>query len=306
MADARLFTVGSFVAAMTVQLPRMPHPGETLPASLFDFGPGGKGSNQAIGARRLGADVFCLTRVGTDAFANLASETYRQERLPEAGLLRTDGHQTGVALIYVDAAGENTIGLYPGANDRLSAEDVRGHSAELTRSHLVAAQLEVPDAPIAEAFRLARAQEIPTLLNPAPARQLPNDLLALVDTLTPNAVEAQMLLDQTPREPLDDTDAVALARALRDRGPAQVVITRGARGAVAVGPDNEPLFQSAPSVETVDTVGAGDAFNAGLAVSLAEGQPLARAVALACRAGALATTRLGVIDALPDRAAVSA
>lgn len=290
----RITVVGSFAVGLTLRAPRFPVPGETLLGSDFDQGPGGKGSNQAVAAARLGAQVAFVGAVGEDDLARVADGLFAAEGV-EARLRRVPGVNTSVGFIVLNTAGENFIILDPGANAHLSASDVRAQAELIAASDLLVAVMEIPDGPVGEALRIARSAGVRTLLNPAPARPLSGELLALVDVLTPNESELRVLLGLAPNDP---TPTETLVGRLLDRGCELVVVTLGRRGALVATRDGLEVVP-ARRAAVVDTTGAGDAFNAALGVSLASGLGVMESVRRAVAAGALAVTRLGVIPALP-------
>lgn len=303
---AHLAVIGSFVVGITVRLPRMPLRGESLVADLLDIGPGGKGCNLAVAAARLGARVDVIMKIGTDHFARFAEDLFRQEHLDTQRVLRSTTEPTGAGLIYLDnRSGENTIGVYPGANTELTAAEVDAALHGLETASLVTAQLEVRDEVVERALRWGRTHGITTLLNPAPARVLSEELLRLVDVITPNANELfQLLGEDVP--PLDTTVLENAMRRLHARGPRAVVVTLGAEGAMILDEQGKTAHVAPRSVVAVDTVGAGDAFNAGLAVTLAGGNTLLESVEYGSACGALATRAVGVIGSLPRRDEVEA
>jgi ribokinase len=290
--------IGSFAVGITLRVPRFPVQGETLIGHDFDMGPGGKGSNQAVGASRLGAESHLIAAIGEDAFGEIGLDLWRREGVGLDHLVRVpDGH-TGVGLITLDAAGNNHIVIDLGANNQLTPADVDRAEAQIAASDVVAAVLEIPVETATRAMEVACRHSVMALLNPAPATPLPDELLRSVDVLTPNESELRVLCGLAPD---DATETMTLARRLQKRGARNLVITRGGRGALIA--DASGNITEEPSVPTdvVDTTGAGDAFNSALAVALAEGRPLKEAVRWAIRAGAFACTRLGVIPALPTR-----
>ena len=223
-----LVVVGSFVVGMTVRLPRMPYPGETLVADLFDLGVGGKGTNLAVAAARQGKKVAIIARVGDDDFAAMAYDLYVQEGIDSSGVVRTPGEKTAIGLVYLQPNGENTIGFYRGANWRLTPADIEPHIARHQAARVLATQLEIPDDTVAAAVRLGRQQGLRVILNPAPARSLPPAILRDVDILTPNEGEARVLAGL----PVNDkaTAIVEVARTLLAQGPRTVIVTLGGRG----------------------------------------------------------------------------
>ena len=295
----RIFVVGSFVAACTVKVDRLPLAGETLAASAFVLEPGGKGFNLEAAARRLGADVDGLFAIGADALGRLAAPAFEAAGLPASMLVEVPG-DTGAGVGFIAAEGENCLAVHPGANGRLSAAHASARRAAIAGADIVAAQFETGDDPVMEAFALARAAGRRTLLNPSPFRDSCLDLLPLTSILCVNAVEAKALA-AVLGVPDDDR---RLGDAVLARGPEALVITAGAAGATAY-LAGEPLVIAQPAfpLDAVDTLGAGDAFAAGLAVTLAEGGAWRDAMRLAAACGALAVTAFGVLDALPTRAA---
>jgi ribokinase len=293
----RVTVVGSVNVDATVTVPVLPAPGETVLGSDVAYRPGGKGGNQAVAARRLGADTALHAAVGDDAFGARLREELAAEGLDPAGLTIVTGAATGLAMILVDGGGENVIVVSPGANGLLDG-------TALTMSpgpgEVLALQLEIPLATCLDAAGRARAAGAAVVLNAAPLPKLVEpafaDLLSAVDVLVVNEGEAAHLADE--RAPRDWT---ALAGRLRAYGPDTVVITLGARGAVAADAAGTYACE-AFAVDVVDTTGAGDAFCGALAVALADGLPIADAMRRGCAAGALAATRMGAQAALPTRA----
>jgi ribokinase len=259
--------------------------------------PGGKGANQAVAARRLGADVAFVTLLGADPMGDRLALALAEAGLPSDPIARTADAPTGVALISVDPEGRNQIAVAPGANHRLTPDRARSHLHLMERADVVLLQLETPIETVRWALQEARRLGKRTVLNPAPARvlPLPADLLALVDYLTPNEIEAGLLTD---REVRSAADAEAAGRTLVARGVGTVVVTLGAAGAIAVAAGVVVRVPGFP-VDAIDTVGAGDAFSGGLAASLAAGAPIADALHVASAAGGLTCTRRGAVDAMP-------
>jgi len=295
--------VGSFAVGLTLRAPRFPVAGETLIGSDFDMGPGGKGSNQAVGAARLGAESHLVAVIGADAFGEVALDLYRREMVDAAHVRRTSERNTGVGFITLNTAGENHIVLDMGANHLLSPEDVEQAEDLIAGSDAVLSVLEIQAATAARAMALARRHHVISILNPAPAQALDDALLGAVDVLTPNESELRILSGLAPDDP---TGTLELAHRLQQRGARQLVVTRGSQGALVVDADGGTHQVPGVPVEVVDTTGAGDAFTSALAVALAEKLPLLEATRFAACAGALACTRLGVIPALPSRAEVEA
>lgn len=293
--------VGSYAVGMTLRTDRIPVPGETRHGSDFDLGPGGKGSNQAIQAARLGADVELITSLGRDRFGEEALTLYAAESVGTTYTLRTD-RSTGVGFIIVDADGQNVIVIDMGANHELRPAHVEAARERLARSDVVLTQLEVPADVALSALRLGREAGVLTVLNPAPARPIPLAELGGIDIVTPNHGELRILQGLPADAAADDLD---LCCRLLDAGVGTVVLTRGEEGALIVRGDGELAVPAYP-VEVVDSTGAGDAFSATLATSLASGLELESAVRRAAAAGALACTRLGVVPSLATAAAIDA
>ena len=295
--------VGSFAVGLTMRAPRFPVAGETLVGSDFDMGPGGKGSNQAVGAARLGAESHLVAMIGVDSFGQMALDLYLREMVEAAHVSRTSERNTGVGFITLNAAGENNIVLDMGANYLLAPEHVDQAEDLIAGSGAVLSVLEINPATAARAMALARRHHVISILNPAPAQPLDDALLAGVDVLTPNESELRILCGLAPDAA---ADTLALAHGLQRRGLRQLVVTRGSQGALVVTADGRAHPVAGRPVVVVDTTGAGDAFTSALAVALAEQRPLLEAARFAACAGALACTRLGVIPALPSRAEVEA
>ncbi len=290
---------GSLNMDLVIQAPRHPRPGETLTGGPFRTIPGGKGANQAVAAARMGGQVTMIGAVGVDGFgdeliANLAAagvDTSRIDRSPEA---------TGLALITVSESGENTIVLAPGANGTVSVKTAWENEDVIAAADALLLQLEVPLSAVLAAAQIAGRHRVPVILNPAPTRPLPAELLRHVSYLIPNEHEAALLAG-LPTGAVEE--AARAATALRKMGVGQVIVTLGERGALLCG-DNVPTVMSSFPVQAVDTTAAGDAFLAAFAVALTEGKSAVEAVRWGCAAGALACTVLGAQPSLPTRAAV--
>ncbi|MFE3827373.1 ribokinase [Streptomyces sp. NPDC059092] len=299
MYDYDLLVVGSANADLVIGVERRPGPGETVLGSDLSVHPGGKGANQAVAAARLGARTALLARVGDDAHGRLLLDSQRTAGVDTTGV-RAGGAPTGVALITVDPSGDNSIVVSPGANARLSPEDVRAAAELLAASHVVSTQLEIPLETVAEVVR-GLAPDSRFVLNPSPPVELPAEILAACDPLIVNEHEARVVLgataDDAGHEPAD------WARALLALGPRSVVITLGERGALVADARTTTLVPSV-RVRAVDTTGAGDAFTAALAWRLGAGEDLTAAAAYAARVGAVAVTRAGAQASFPTAAEV--
>lgn len=287
-----VLVIGSSNLDLTVRLDRLPGVGETVSGGEFYQSFGGKGANQAIAAHRAGAEVLFVTKLGADANGEAIARHLVEQGIPTIGLRHDRRASTGVALIVVDANGRNMIAVAPGSNRLLAAEDIREHALVFEEAKVLLVQLEVPLAAVTQGLSLAKDKGMTTIVNPAPAQPLPDEMIKLVDILTPNETEAAALTGQT--------DMAAAASALLARGARNVVVTLGEQGSLWVshsGTMEIPPFK----VRAVDSTAAGDAFNGALAAALAEGRPLGRALRVASAAGALAVTKRGAHDSLPGR-----
>lgn len=294
---ARIVVAGSFNTDLTSYMQRMPRPGETVHGERFVTGAGGKGSNQAVAAARLGADVTFIGRLGKDVFAELAYEIWDAEGVNRDYVAQDDEVATGVAPILVDSSGENSIVVVLGANLRVQPADIDAARDKIADADILIVQLEINLDMVAYALQVAKAEGVTTILNPAPAAALPAETLALADFLTPN---------QTELEALGGGGAVVdAARSLLTRDDQTAVVTLGSAGAQIVSGADTALVRGF-AVDVVDTTGAGDAFNAGLAVALAEGAALAEAVRFANAAAALCVTKPGTARSTPYRGEVEA
>ncbi len=294
--------IGSYVVSLTVRVPRQPVMGEALIGDLFDMGPGGKGTNQAIAAARLGAQVKLLACLGDDPFADSAESLYASEGVATKHIHRIQDTNTGVGMVTLLPSGDNWIVGHLGANLLMQPQHVEAFEPVIARSDVLMAQLEVPPETVALAMALGRKHQVTTILNPAPGQPLEPDILANVDVLTPNESEARILLGLPPDDP---TPTPGLAGQLLDLGVENIIVTCGEEGALIVTAQGTESVPTTP-VQALDVTGAGDSFNAALAVGIGEGMELKSAVAQATRAGAYTTTHLGVIDGLPTRAELEA
>jgi ribokinase len=292
-----ILVVGSLNMDLVVRAPRFPEPGETLSGEDLALIPGGKGANQAVAAARLGASVAMLGRVGQDVFGQSLVDNLTLNRVDVSRVAR-DPASTGTAIIVVDAQGQNSIVLSPGANGRLIPADV----TSLPEARILLLQFEVPPETVSIAARLAREQSMRVIVNPAPARALEPDLLKYVDILVPNESELSLL---TGRPVTDVGSAEAAARELLAQGAGLVIVTRGENGVLAIAPDLR-LSLPAFKVEVVDTTAAGDAFIGGLALALAKDKLLKEALVYAGACGALAVTKFGAQPSLPTWVEVDA
>ncbi len=280
---------------LVVKSPRIPVSGETILGGDFLMVPGGKGANQAVAIAKLGAHSIFVARLGDDVFGHKSLENFKKERVDTRYVTLTPGAPSGVALITVDAAGNNAIVVAPGANAKLSPDDVYRAQSEIASAGAVVAQLEVPLATVQCAAELAHYAGVIFVLNPAPAQKLPPALLALVSVLTPNEIEAEIL---TGVKVVDPESACEAADRLLDAGLKSAIVTMGARGfLLAEGSRRD--FIAAEKVNVVDTTAAGDAFTGSLAVSVGQGHSLHDSAIFANRAAALCVTRRGAQPSMP-------
>ena len=286
-----VFVVGSINQDFVLRLERRPEPGETVTDAELSLFPGGKGANGAVAAARLGADVAMLGRVGADAFGAELVENLRENGVDTSRVEAVPDAPTGSAFVTVTPDGENAIVVSPGANRCFGPEEVEAAADDLRKAHVVVAQLEISVEAVERAARIATGTGGRFLLNLAPPREPPDGLLRLCDPLVANEHEAAFLLGEK-------TTPGKSARWLLELGPASVVVTLGAAGAVLASSESTKCFP-APEVEVVDTTGAGDAFVGALAAKLSEGALLEEAVPYAVLAGAVAVTREGAQGSLP-------
>ncbi|MBW4436960.1 MAG: ribokinase [Pleurocapsa minor GSE-CHR-MK-17-07R] len=297
---AKIVVVGSFNMDLTSYMERLPRLGETIHGRHFQTGPGGKGSNQAIAAARLNADVTFVGRIGTDIFGDSAVAQWGKDGINTRYVLRDAEVPTGVAPIWVeDSTGRNAIVIASGANLKLTPEDVEASAEAVARADVLVTQLEISLDSAAYALKLAKQSGVRTILNPAPAAALPDDIIALADIITPNETELEVL------SRLSGSDVESAARMLLKRDDQVIIVTLGEQGAQVVTKTGSVQIPAFP-VQAVDTTGAGDCFTGALAVALAEAQPMNEAVRFANAAAALCVTKPGTAASMPTRAEVEA
>jgi len=295
---ARVAVVGSYNAGYVAGVPHFPVAGETVTAGGYEEVVGGKGSNQAVAAARLGADVSFVGRVGEDRHAETAFDLWDREGIDATAVSRCE-EPTGVGIVLVDETGENEIVVVPGANHELGREGVERAADAIGACEVLLVQLEIDDEAVAAAVGVGADRGLDVVLDPAPARELPPEVLERADYLTPNETEARILAGHPPDSDVDDA---TVSERLRSLGVGTVVLTLGADGALV--DDGERTRVPAPDVDPVDTTGAGDAFNGAFAVALAAGETPVAAARFGCGAGAASVTGFDVVPSLPSRATV--
>ncbi|MED4954165.1 ribokinase [Paenibacillus macerans] len=296
MNHTKVAVIGSLNMDIVVETPRHPRVGETLLGDRVRFVPGGKGANQAVAAARLGAEAAMIGAVGDDAFGLELLNALGRDGVDVTGVKRLSGTATGIASIYV-GEGDNSIVVVPGANDRVGPEDIDRNEAKLKEADIVLLQLEIPVETALYAARKAKSLGKTVVLNPAPAQPLPEELFRCADFMTPNRTE----LSGYTGIAADGTTLGAAMRRLKELGAANVVTTLGAGGSAYLDESGEVRFVMGHPVPVIDTTGAGDCFNAALAVSIARGRSLREAVEYAGLASALAVTKFGAQAGMPTQ-----
>lgn len=293
----KIVVVGSSNTDLVIKVEKLPAPGETVIGSRFSMAPGGKGANQAVAVARLGGDVTFITKLAPDMFGNELYSRLVKEKINPEYIVRNAAEPSGVALIYVDRKGGNTIAVAPGANGTLVKDTIDQVEKELAEARYVLMQLEIPVETVDYVAHLACRNRSRVILNPAPATRLPDDLYRKLYLITPNETEAESLtgLPVKTREDMEKAAGILL-----DKGVENVVITLGAQGSFLKS-RTESRLVSARKVTAVDTTAAGDVFNGALVVALSEGRDLAAAVEFATRASAISVTRNGAQPSIPYR-----
>ena len=292
-----ILVFGSINMDLTTYVPKLPRPGETLRGSSFITVPGGKGSNQAVACARLGAKTYFVGRVGKDAFGPEVLEIVDEENVDVSQVITDPTSGTGLAVISVDENAENSIIIISGANLALDSSDVERAKSLMADANVLMLQLEASLEPTFETAKAASQKGLKVVFDPAPAYPIPQDVFPFIDFITPNEVETEVLIGF---KPANQEDAARAAKALKEKGVRTAIIKMGSQGAFYDSPEGSG-FVRAFKVNAIDTVAAGDAFNAGLAVAISEGKSIAEAVRWGAAAGAIATTRKGALPSMPHR-----
>ncbi len=300
--SAKLAVLGSINADHILNLAHFPRPGETVIGKQYQIAFGGKGANQAVAAGRAGADIAFIACVGADDIGERIRQQLQQDRIDTAPVETVADESTGVAMIFVNGEGENNIGIYSGANAALTPARVAQHQQVIADADALLMQLESPLESVLAAAKIARAQQTQVILNPAPATALSDELLALIDIITPNETEAEIITGIAVKS---DEDAARAAAALHAKGIATVLITLGRRG-VWLSEQGNGVRIPGFSVQAIDTIAAGDTFNGAFITARLEGVAMHDAVRFAHAAAAIAVTRPGAQPSVPWRTEIDA
>jgi ribokinase len=292
--------IGSMNMDMVVQTGHIPKPGETVLGNHFFMNPGGKGANQAIAVSRLGGKVSFVGKIGNDVFGKQARQLFDEEGIETQFLIEDEDTPSGIALITVDKEGENSIVVAPGANSQLSNDDITTYFDKHTLAGILLIQLEIPMHTVQKAAECAKQNNMYVIVNPAPANEDIQRIYHLIDIITPNISEAEILTGISINNIYDVKNA---ASKLVELGVKNVIITLGKDGALIL-ENNIFTHVPAPEVEVIDTTAAGDVFNGALAVYLSQGKCLIDSVNFACRAASISVTRLGAQSTIPYRSEV--
>ena len=291
----KVVVLGVFVADTAYRASRMPKMGETILGNSFVLGPGGKGSNQAVAAGNLGADVTIITRLADDDFGKMAKQTWQNANVKGSIKYSTNSY-TGAAFIFIDdKTGDNAIIIAPGAASEISLSDIHDNSEIISSTDVFLTQLEQPIEVAQEGLKVAKENNKITILNPAPAARLPKEIFGLCDFITPNETETEALTGLPVR---NEKEAENAAKVLNDLGVKTPIITMGEQGAFLYEHGLIPAFNAG---KVVETTGAGDAFNGGFAVALSEGKSALEAVKFGCATASISVTRAGTAPSMPAR-----
>jgi ribokinase len=295
MDTGGVLVIGSANMDLVVTTTKFPEPGETVFGKEFKKFPGGKGANQAVAAAKLGADTYFIGKFGDDVFCSELSENMKSDGVQIPVLLKDKKSSTGVAFITVNSEGQNEIVVISGSNMKLTPDDIEQHSELFDKCSVVLTQLEIPVETVMKAAALAKKKNLVFILNPAPARELPEELYSKIDYLIPNELELEFLSG----EKVSDEESIKKAAlSLITRGIRNVIVTMGSKGAMLVSSEGYRIYPSS-KVEVVDTTAAGDSFNGTIAFSLAGGKNIDEAVRIANKAASISVTRMGAQSSMP-------
>ena len=293
---SEICVLGIFVADISFSGSKIPSIGETILGTKYNVGPGGKGSNQAICIARLGGKVNFFSKIGKDTYGKLALETFKKNNIDTKHIIQNENLQTGVAGILVDKnSGKNAINVITGAPSTLTLEDLKDQINLIKKSKIFLTQLEVPLDVTLHCLKVAKENKVLTILNPAPASELSNEFFKYIDFFTPNETEAEFY---TGVKITDEKDAKVASKKLLQLGMKKIIITLGEKG-LFYSDGNEDIYLKASTVKALDTTGAGDAFNGGLAFGLSQGKSIQDCLDLANKVAGISTTKLGAGDAMP-------
>lgn len=294
--NKKILVIGSSNTDMTIKSEWLPKPGETILGGVFRMGPGGKGANQAVAARRLGGDVCFICKVGNDIFGETSIKGYEKEGIDTSHILKSD-KASGTALIMVDSKAENCIAVAPGANGDITVADIDSVSDVIKSSDYLILQLEIPVDAVLRAAQIAHEAGVYVILNPAPACPLPKELFQYISLMTPNQTETSLM---SGLEVKDQESLLKAVEQLRTYGVKDFVVTMGSKGSL-VYTEGKSTVVPALKVEAVDTTAAGDTFCGALCVALSEGLSLVEAAGFATKASALTVQKMGAQDSIPYR-----
>lgn len=297
MIRPKIVVVGSSNTDMIIKVPRIPQPGETILGGEFSTASGGKGANQAVAASRAGGDVTFVARVGDDMFGEKAVKGFQEDGINVEYVKIDPEEPSGVAEIFVDEKGENSIAVASGANLNLNPQDIRDVESVIANSDILVMQLEIPIETVSIAAKIARENDVKVILNPAPAQKLDDVLLQNIFIITPNEIEIEML---TGINVSSESDLKKAGNVLLSKGIEIVIVTLGEKGAFYVTEDTSELIPGYQT-EAIDTTAAGDVFNGALAVALAEGVALSEGISFANKAAALSIQKMGAQPSAPER-----
>lgn len=295
MVNKRILVIGSSNTDMTIKSDNLPLPGQTILGGRFVMGPGGKGANQAVAAKRLGGNVEFICKVGHDIFGKNAADGYKKEGIDISHILYST-EPSGVALILVDKTGENVISVAPGANGDLSVEDIESIANVIKEADYLILQLEIPTDAVIRAAKIAHEAGVYVILNPAPACKLPNELFQYISLITPNQTETELM---TGVKLINEQSFITAVENFNRMGVKDVIITLGSKGSlVCYGGENE--FVPAIKVDAVDATAAGDTFCGAVCVALSQGKNLKEAAVFATKAASLTVQKMGAQDSIPS------